>query len=194
MSLILFYSDLKQISRRLSELNSSITCLYSYSQIHLRWTPPTPTQKRIDRIILGLFVSVWTIIGFYQEYYIILFALALLGIVAWLRKRRKTVDLFALRLQNDVQIDTVTKQILLQNINLVYREQVTPERRVSFSEVQGVQVQSSGYAGILYLTLTDTTKLYLLEVEAENLAQHIAQVLRKVIGLPQPTRKSWWPF
>ncbi|RSK44588.1 hypothetical protein [Hymenobacter perfusus] len=136
----------------------------------------------------------WTIIGVYLEIYVILFALALLGIVAWLRKRRKTVDLFELRLQNEVQIDTITKQILLQNINLVYREQVTPERHISFSEVQGVQVQSSGYAEILYLTLTDTTKLYLLEVEAENLAQHMAQVLRKVMGLPQPTRKSWWPF
>lgn len=194
MSLTLVYPDLKQISRRCSELGSSITCQYSYSQIHLHWTPPTPAQQRISRMALGVFVGVWTILGIYQQYYVLLCALALIGVVAWLRKRRKTVDLFELRLQNDVLIDTATRQILLQNVNRIYREQVVPERRVAFHEVQEVQVQSAGYAGTLYLTLTDTTKLYLLEIEADNLAQHMAQVLRKVVGVPQPARKGWWSF
>ncbi|UOQ77464.1 hypothetical protein MUN84_01775 [Hymenobacter sp. 5516J-16] len=134
------------------------------------------------------------VIGVYQAYYILLIALALIGLVWWLRKRRGTVDMYELRLQNDIQVDTTTKQILLQNINMIYRERVAQEKRVLFSEVEGVHVQSSGYAGILYLNLTDKTKLFLLEIEAENIAQHIAQVLRKVLGLPQPARKSWWPF
>lgn len=194
MSLISSYSELKQISRRLLESNSSITCLYSHSQLHLRWTPPTPKQERINRLMSGLLIGIWVAVGIYQAYYILLIALALIGLVWWLRKRRGTVDMYELRLQNDIQIDTTTKQILLQNINMIYRELVAQEKRVLFSEVRGVDVQSSGYAGILYLNLTDNSKLFLLEVEAENIAQHIAQVFRKVLGLPQPARKSWWPF
>lgn len=99
-----------------------------------------------------------------------------------------------LSIQNDILVDSVAQQILVEHLSEAYRQQVAQQRLVLFSEVKGVQVQASGYAGILYLELADAGKLFLLEVEAENIAQQMAYVLRKVIGLPQPAQRPWWQF
>jgi hypothetical protein len=112
----------------------------------------------------------------------------------WGEKRRKSVDLHVLALNNDVRIDTGTRRILVVHLSDLYRRQVARDRSLSFEEVQAVGVEPSGYAGILYLELADASKLFLLEVEAENTAQQMAYVLRRVMGLPEPVRRAWWQF
>ncbi|WP_135434857.1 hypothetical protein [Hymenobacter fodinae] len=99
-----------------------------------------------------------------------------------------------LRLQNTIRVDIVAQNIVVEHLNEAYRQQVATEQLIPFRDVQAVRVQASGYAGILYLELADASQLFLLEVEAENIAQLMAIVLRRVVGLPEPVQRPWWKF
>jgi hypothetical protein len=194
MSLIPVYPQLQQISRRLIESGSSVTFQYSYSKIRLGWNPLTSEQKRAGLVFLGLFISLWVGISVYNEEYLMLIPLCIIGVLMWHDERRKKSDVRELRLQNDIQVDSIAQQILVEHLNEEYRQQVAKEQLISFRDVIAIGVQASGYAGILYLELINEKKLFLLEVEAENIAQHMANALRQIIGLPEPMGRPWWQF
>lgn len=194
MSLIPVYPELKQISRKLTESGSTLTFLYSYSEIRLRWQPLTSEQKRAGLVFISLFISIWVGMSIYSEEYLMLIPLVVLGLFMRRDELRKKSDVRELRLQNEIRVDSMTKQIMVEHLNDAYRQQVARGQLVSFSDVRAIGIQASGYAGILYLELMDNRKLYLLEVEAEIIARHIAYVLRRVIGLPEPARRAWWQF
>ncbi|TGD79378.1 hypothetical protein [Hymenobacter wooponensis] len=194
MSLLSVYPHLKQISRNLAESASSITCQHFRTEIRFRWHPTTSKQKRAGYLYFGAFASIWTFISFKQEAYSMLIWLAIFGLLIWGEKRWRSVNLNALSLHNDVRIDTGARQVLVVHLSDLYRREVERDRLLSFDEVRAVGVEPSGYAGILYLELADASQLFLLEVEAENIAQQIAYVLRRVIGLPEPALRAWWKF
>ncbi|UOQ81646.1 hypothetical protein [Hymenobacter sp. 5414T-23] len=141
-----------------------------------------------------MFISLFIGVSVYNEEYLMLLLLIIMGLVVWFDERRKKKDMQELRLQNDVRIDSIAQHILVKHLNNSYRQQVTKEQLILFNTIRAVKVQASGYAGILYLELADASKLFLLEVEAENIAQQMAYVLRRVIGLPEPARRAWWQF
>ncbi|GAB3294745.1 hypothetical protein [Hymenobacter tenuis] len=190
MNLSLFYPDLKQIRRRLQESNGYITLDYSYYFINIYWTPLTLKQKRENLLLLVFFACIWVGMCLYHDMYLAIFWPVALGAFIWFIEHRRTTDLDVLRLHNAVKFDVASQRIYIKHLNEKYRLQVAKEQQVAFSDIKTVQVQSSGYAGVLYLELADSSKLFLLEIKTEIMANQLALVMRRVIRLSEQTRQS----
>ena len=204
MSLIPLFPDLQAISRSLRQCQSSFG--FQYSETTIQMQPAVSNVGAGRYALLGqlAFGCFFCLVAVVQGNYIMLgVALLLMIFAAWWahRARKSGPDIKLIRLQNEVEIDILARQITVEHLHPYFREHVAPTTVVPFAEVINVvacrgrsRSEGENY-GQVYLSLTDDSPLYLLEVDTEGVAGSIARLLQQVLGLPvDPEPKSWWQF
>ncbi|TGE24145.1 hypothetical protein E5K00_02720 [Hymenobacter aquaticus] len=204
MSLIPLFPDLQAISRSLRQYQSILVFRYSETSIRMQPVISTSANQRYALLAGLAFGGVFCLVAIMQSNYIVLGMVLLLGLfVVWreYRARKSGPDIKIIRLQNEVEIDIVARRITVEHLHPYFRQHVAETTVAPFAEIlnvvacRGRSQSEDEYYGELYLSLTDDSRLYLIEVDSESVARSIARLLQQVLGLPvDPEPTSWWQF
>lgn len=201
MSIISLFPELQAIYRDLRHLNSATVLRYSASTVTLYTPTDKPLAKQTQLLLAVIVLAV--VIGFavYTDSYFTFLWAAAVGLWQWYKALNGKQDLSVLRFQNTLVVAVAERQIHIEYGNPYYQQQVMPQETIVFADLRevGVRVrkrrsnsQLPDY-GQLYFTLADGTLLYVTELDDERIANNLAYIFQRILGLPtQPWREKPW--
>ncbi|MBC6698657.1 hypothetical protein [Hymenobacter sp. BT190] len=202
MTITNLFPQLQAIVRDLRYKSSDISIRYSESVVIMRAATAAPAQQQ-HTLLAG--VAAFCFIGWFtlysHEYMFGAFGVLML---AWhfYKLYRPSYDTKMLRLQNEVVFDNELQQVLVEHLHPYYREKVVEQETFAYSEVLEIGMlrqrrragDHSHLYGQLFLTLTDESRCFLLEVEDIRIANNLVYALQQLVGLPAPPpeEKPWY--